>query len=117
MPPAWHAGPRIDVHGEDFGVPTVDVDTTIVFDLICFFDSLEHFPQFDALSGLRAANAIVSLPAVRIFSWIARTLASLQAGRAFALFLPRKPGCADVQMGLPRKLVEARRKTSFAGNS
>ena len=32
----------IDIHSGDFGIPHVDFDTPLVFDLICFFDSLEH---------------------------------------------------------------------------
>jgi SAM-dependent methyltransferase len=54
----------IDVHGENFGIPTVDYDTDRHFDLICFFDSLEHLPSFDCLFRLRAAHVVVSLPAV-----------------------------------------------------
>lgn len=54
----------LDVHGEDFGIPTVDYDTDRHFDLICFFDSLEHLPTFDRLFALRAAHVVVSLPAV-----------------------------------------------------
>jgi SAM-dependent methyltransferase len=52
----------LDVHNEDFGIPTVDYNTGGDFDLICFFDSLEHFPEFDPLFGLRASNVIVSIP-------------------------------------------------------
>src|SRR5277367_1969417 len=52
----------IDLHGEDFGVPEVDYDTTIDFDLICFFDSIEHLPEFDLIYGLNARNVIVSIP-------------------------------------------------------
>jgi SAM-dependent methyltransferase len=52
----------LDVHGEDFGIPTVDYDAPEEFDLICFFDSLEHFPAFERLFGLRTAHVIVSLP-------------------------------------------------------
>jgi SAM-dependent methyltransferase len=57
----------LDVHGEDFGVPTVAYDTPLAFDLVCFFDSLEHLPEFAALFALRAAHVIVSLPAVPAF--------------------------------------------------
>lgn len=53
----------LDVHGEDFGIPTVDYYTPQTFDLICFFDSLEHFVSFDCLFRLQAAYAVVSLPA------------------------------------------------------
>jgi SAM-dependent methyltransferase len=57
----------LDVHGEDFGVPTVAYDTPLAFDLVCFFDSLEHLPRFASLFALRAAHVIVSLPAVPAF--------------------------------------------------
>ena len=53
----------LDVHGEDFGIPTVDYDTRQTFDVICFFDSLEHFVGFDCLFRLRTAHVVVSLPA------------------------------------------------------
>ena len=52
----------LDVHGEDFGVPDLDHDMADDFDLICFFDSLEHLPAFDRLFALRPANVIVSIP-------------------------------------------------------
>jgi SAM-dependent methyltransferase len=106
----------IDVHGEDFGVPTVDVDTTIVFDLICFFDSLEHFPQFDALSGLRAANAIVSLPAVPYFlldspgRW-----RHYKPGEHLHYFSPESLDALMFKWGLPRKLVEGAPEDELRG--
>ena len=57
----------IDVHGENFGIPHVDYDVTLKFDLVCFFDSLEHFPKFDRLFGLQAKNVIVSIPSAPDF--------------------------------------------------
>jgi hypothetical protein len=52
----------IDVHSEDFGIPNVDFDTKLEFDLACFFDSIEHFPVFDPIFKLKAKVAIVSIP-------------------------------------------------------
>ncbi len=52
----------IDLHTEDFGIPVVDFDTDIEYDLICFFDSLEHFPDFSDVFKLRAKAVIVSIP-------------------------------------------------------
>lgn len=52
----------VDLHTEDFGVPVVTLETRIHFDLICFFDSLEHFPNFQPLLNLRSRNVIVSIP-------------------------------------------------------
>lgn len=53
----------IDVHNEDFGIPRVDFHSPQKYDLVCFFDSLEHFPNFDALVlFLSTKNVIVSLP-------------------------------------------------------
>ena len=52
----------IDLHTEDFGVPVVDFETKLSFDLICFFDSMEHFPSFAPLSKLKSRNVIVSIP-------------------------------------------------------
>lgn len=52
----------LDVHGEDLGIPTVDYATDRQFDLICFFDSLEHLPSFECLFRLRTRHVVVSLP-------------------------------------------------------
>jgi SAM-dependent methyltransferase len=52
----------IDLHAEDFDVPVVDFATPLEFDLICFFDSLEHFPSFEPVLGLKARNVVVSVP-------------------------------------------------------
>ncbi len=52
----------IDVHSEDFGIPNVDFDTALEFDLVCFFDSLEHFPTFDPIFKLKSQAVIVSIP-------------------------------------------------------
>ncbi len=52
----------IDLHSEDFGIPVVTLETKLHFDLICFFDSLEHFPNLRPILNLRAENVIVSIP-------------------------------------------------------
>jgi SAM-dependent methyltransferase len=52
----------IDLHTEDFGIPVVDFETKLSFDLICFFDSIEHFPNFAPLARLKARNIVVSIP-------------------------------------------------------
>ena len=52
----------IDLHTEDFGIPVVDFETKLSFDLICFFDSMEHFPSFAPLRKLKSRNVIVSIP-------------------------------------------------------
>ncbi len=52
----------IDVHTEDFGIPVVNFDTPQVYDLVCFFDSIEHFPDFSPIYKLNAHNVIVSIP-------------------------------------------------------
>jgi len=52
----------IDVHNEDFGVPVVDYEAPHTYDLVCFFDSLEHFPSFEPIFQLRSRNVIVSIP-------------------------------------------------------
>ena len=52
----------IDLHSEDFGVPVVDFETPLSFDLVCLFDSLEHFPDFTPLLKLKTRNVIVSIP-------------------------------------------------------
>ena len=52
----------IDLHTEDFGIPVVDFETELTFDLISFFDSMEHFPSFAPLRNLRSKNVVVSIP-------------------------------------------------------
>lgn len=52
----------IDVHGEDFGIPAADYGDNASFDLICFFDSLEHFSDFENLRELRAPHVAISIP-------------------------------------------------------
>ena len=52
----------IDLHTEDFGVPVVGFDTPQDYDLVCFFDSLEHLPDFAPIFGLNAHHVIVSIP-------------------------------------------------------
>ena len=69
----------IDLHGEDFGVPEVDYETTIDFDLICFFDFIEHLPEFDLIFGLNARNVVVSIPDPPDFLLSTPNSASLQA--------------------------------------
>lgn len=50
-----------DVHDEDFGIPALDHGVA-GFDLICFFDSLEHLPAFEHLFVLHPSAVIVSIP-------------------------------------------------------
>jgi hypothetical protein len=52
----------IDVHSEDFGIPVVGFDHPLHYDLISFFDSLEHFADFAQIFKLRSRNVIISLP-------------------------------------------------------
>ena len=52
----------IDLHNEDFGIPVVGFDTPQDYDLVCFFDSLEHFPDFAPILRLRTRHVIVSIP-------------------------------------------------------
>jgi hypothetical protein len=52
----------VDLHTEDFGIPVVDFDTPQDYDLVCFFDSLEHFPDFSPILRLNTRNVTVSIP-------------------------------------------------------
>ncbi len=52
----------IDLHSEDFGVPVVDFATGQQYDLACFFDSLEHFPDFAPILQIDTRYVIVSIP-------------------------------------------------------
>lgn len=52
----------IDVHGENFGIPEVNYNSDLIFDLVCFFDSLEHFENFNIIKNLKAKRIIISTP-------------------------------------------------------
>jgi SAM-dependent methyltransferase len=52
----------IDLHGEDFGIPEVSYSTPVEYDLVCFFDSIEHFPHFDEILGLDTRHVVASVP-------------------------------------------------------
>jgi hypothetical protein len=52
----------IDLHHEDFGIPIVGFDTEQDYDLVCFFDSIEHFPDFAPIYRLKTRHVIVSIP-------------------------------------------------------
>lgn len=62
---ARHAGmliSGIDLHGEDFNVPEASFHDVVEYDLVTFFDSLEHFSDFAPILALKARHVIVSLP-------------------------------------------------------
>jgi hypothetical protein len=52
----------IDVHGEDFGIPEASYNSPIDYDLVCFFDSIEHFAAFDEIFGLSTRHVVASVP-------------------------------------------------------
>jgi SAM-dependent methyltransferase len=52
----------IDLHGEDFGIPEVSYRSPIDYDLVCFFDSMEHFAEFDDILRLNTRHVIASVP-------------------------------------------------------
>jgi SAM-dependent methyltransferase len=52
----------IDLHSEDFGIPVVGFETRQDYDLVCFFDSLEHFPDFAPILHLSTRFVVVSIP-------------------------------------------------------
>lgn len=52
----------LDIHKHDRGIKEVDFKTKIKFDIVTFFDSLEHFPNFDEIFKLDAKMMLVSLP-------------------------------------------------------
>lgn len=54
-----------DLHGVDYGVREVSLETDDSrWDVVTFFDSLEHFPEFDLVRSLlrRSRFVLVSLP-------------------------------------------------------
>ena len=52
----------IDLHSEDFGIPVVGFETRQDYDLVCFFDLLEHFPDFAPILRLNTRFVVVSIP-------------------------------------------------------
>lgn len=52
----------IDLHNENFDIPNIQFNTNIEFDLVCFFDSLEHFDEFSKPLSLKTKNVILSIP-------------------------------------------------------
>lgn len=52
----------IDVHGQDFGITEIDYSNKKKFDLICFFDSLEHFDNLELPMKLKTKYIAVSMP-------------------------------------------------------
>lgn len=52
----------IEIHKADYGIADASYEDDRAYDLITFFDSLEHFPHFDDLRKLRTRRIIVSYP-------------------------------------------------------
>lgn len=52
----------MDLHGKDMGIREVKFDTPIVYDLVCFFDSIEHFENPKTVYQLQTHSVIISLP-------------------------------------------------------
>lgn len=106
----------IDLHTEDFGIPVVDFDTDLVFDLICFFDSLEHFPDFAPILGLKASCAVVSIPDTPNFilhdpgSW-----RHFKPGEHLHYFSHRSLDMFMANWGLPVKLLEGHPEDGIRG--
>jgi hypothetical protein len=53
-----------DVHGADYGVREVKLDGTQRWDVVTFFDSLEHFTTLDVIKQLvqRTSTIVISIP-------------------------------------------------------
>jgi hypothetical protein len=52
----------VEIHGADYGISEVRYEDDRIYDLITFFDTLEHFPHFGDLKKLRTRRIIVSYP-------------------------------------------------------
>lgn len=57
----------IDLHGQDMGIREVSYTEPIVYDIVCFFDSLEHFSDLSLPQKLQTKNVAVSLPMIPPF--------------------------------------------------
>jgi SAM-dependent methyltransferase len=105
-----------DVHTEDFGIPVVDLETKISFDLISFFDSLEHFPSFAPLLRLRSKNVIVSIPQTPDFILDApRRWRHYKPGEHLHYFSHRSLDTFMAQWGFQRKLAQGYPEDSIRG--
>jgi SAM-dependent methyltransferase len=106
----------IDLHGEDFGVPEVDYETTIDFDLICFFDSIEHLPEFDLIFGLNARNVVVSIPDPPDFLLSTPNLwRHYKPGEHLHYFSRGSLDTVLTRWGLPKKLAEGHPEDTLRG--
>lgn len=50
-----------EVHGQDFGIPHAEMDYHY-WDVVTFFDSLEHFSDLSFLGSLQAKCLMISIP-------------------------------------------------------
>ena len=78
-----------DVHGcaEKYGVTELGM-CEVEWDVVTFFDSLEHFPSLDEIKRIKARNIIVSLPYRAEGSIPALTWKHLRPGEHLQQFSP-----------------------------
>lgn len=106
----------IDLHTEDFGVPVVDFNTTLHFDLLCFFDSLEHFPDFSAVRRLRSRNVVVSIPnAPECLLDTPKHWRHFKPGEHLHYFSHKSLGIFLQSWGFPKKLVDGYPEDALRG--
>ena len=106
----------IDLHTEDFGIPVVDFDTPIEYDLVTFFDSLEHFPDFSPLLKLRVSNVVVSLPLTPDFLLEdARAWRHFKPGEHLHYFSPASLDRFMRNLGFPVRLAHGHPEDELRG--
>jgi hypothetical protein len=112
----------IDLHTEDFGIPVVDFDTPIEYDLVTFFDSLEHFADFSPIFKLRTRSIVISLPRTPDFLLnTPRIWRHFRPGEHIHYFSPQSLNTFMSNLGFPRLLTcgypedELRGKLSIGG--
>jgi len=97
----------IDLHTEDFGIPVVGFDTPQDYDLACFFDSLEHFPDFAPILRLNARNVVVSIPNTPDFILTSpRRWRHFKPGEHLHYFSPTSLDGLMRNWGFPKRLAE-----------
>lgn len=106
----------IDLHGEDFGIPEIGYDSKIAFDLVCFFDSLEHFDVFDNPLSLKTQYAIVSIPdPVDCFLQTPREWRHYRPGEHLHYFSRTSLDLVMHRWGLAHKIAEGHPEDALRG--
>jgi SAM-dependent methyltransferase len=97
----------IDLHGVDFGIPNVNYDSPIGYDITCFFDSIEHLVEFDDIFRLNTKHVVVSIPDTSEYLLTQpRRWRHYKPGEHLHYFSRRSLDLLINRWGLPHKVAE-----------